>query len=438
MRKKIVAFILIIVILASCVAVLTACNKSFETELELVSGSRPDYATLFTNEDKQIIDAALSEDATEDQKKEAVIALFNTANKSRKETYLSLMLQNSNAGIPFGDVIMHAFNLKSGDKWYYQLATQVSTGSPAVDAAITIFAGLLKIAYTTGDGTYYYSSVLGAVSECDCSIKTFPYATYVLTKEPVAYDEEAFKEEIHYLDSMHEINNMQFVKEIIADDAVITYDAEKRFYRVEFSVDMSADRELIEQWYAMAQKDMQVSGNSIKKYNYYDAVLEVWDNGYAKSYKSDSKREATGMASGKPKDEFTYIWKESEIMALLRTDESIDKDLDLPSPAEYIDYYSDPSTVAAKADKAAIGLIIGVILVCVIILAGIISPIVVNVLVKKGKLPKLAERRERRKQKRLGKKKIKEGKDKDGAAYGEEGAEYDLQDGEDILQDDEN
>ncbi|MDE6302866.1 MAG: hypothetical protein K2M36_04710, partial [Clostridia bacterium] len=290
MRKKILVGILVLAMLLPCTVLFVACNGSKAgSDFILAGGSRPQYKSLFTSDNQKLIEAAMSDSATEEEKNQAAMVLFDTANYSRKNTSLSLMLQNSNAGISMGDVVMHAFNLKSGDKWYYQLATQVSTGSEIMNGIMAAFAGFLKVGYTRGDGVYWYSEVIGSASNCDCPVETFPYASYVLTQEPTSYDEESFKEKLHYLDSMLEINNMQFCAEILKD-VNITYNAEQRFYRVEFAVNMSADRVLITDWYAMAQKDMQVSGNSIKKYNYYEAVLEVWDNGYAKSFKSESSR----------------------------------------------------------------------------------------------------------------------------------------------------
>ena len=89
---------------------------------------------------------------------------------------------------------------------------------------------------------------------------------------------------------------MNFCKEIIADDPIITY--ENGVYKVAFAVDtVNSDQALLEKWYAMPQKDMQVGGQNINKYNSYTAVLEVWDNGYAKYFESHADRDA-GLASG--------------------------------------------------------------------------------------------------------------------------------------------
>ena len=310
------------------------------------------------------------------------------------------MVQESDAGISLGSVLMHSFNLRNGDKWYYQLATSVSSSSDFFDLILAATAGYLKVGYSTGDGNYYYFGELGAKFKCDCSIPTFPYATFVIPVDENAKPEDKpfanamtldeFNSTLNVLNSIHEINNMDFCKEIIADDPVITF--ENGVYKVAFAVDtLNADPVLLEKWYAMPQKDMQVGGQSINKYNSYTAVLEVWDNGYAKSFESHADRDA-GMASGKPVDRYTYIWEKSDIMALLKQDQSIDdvKSLVLRDVEDYIDYYSDPEFVDKELGVLEI---VGIVLLVLVVVA-IVLTVTIEVLVKKGKSP-LAEPRKR-------------------------------------------
>jgi len=409
--KKFTVFILSVSVIIASLFALTACNgKLGKDDLQLGVGKRPEFDSLFSAEDSKLINSAIAEGADESVKKAAVMALFNTANKSRKETPLSLMLQNSEMGLRFDvPVVMHGFNLKNGDKWYYQLVTEVQSDNELVSGVMQLFAGFLKVAYATGNGEYYYAMIQGADSECNCKIETFPYADFKLTQDPILYSEENFKKELHYLESMHEINNMQFCEEIIADGSSITYDAEKGIYSVHFEINMNADSELIKKWYAKAQEDMQVSNNSIDCYNYYYADFEVWDNGYAKSFSSHSDRDA-GLAGGTPVDKFTYFWTEEEIMALLGDDASIPEGSEFETIDEYVEYYSHPYIVAAKPNKTKIALIaigsaIGALIV--IIIAAVIT---VNVLLKKGKLPRLQAKKDAKKQKKLERKEARKQK----------------------------
>ena len=417
MQKKIMCVFALVVVMTLTVGTFVACNGHLPSAFEMPEGSRPDKASLFSAQDVETINAALQVGATQEQKKEAVMTLFSTANSSRINTPLSLVVQESDAGIDLGNVIMHAFNLRSGDKWYYQLATSVSSSSDFFDMILAATAGYLKVGYSTGDGNYYYFGELGAKFKCDCSIPTFPYATFVIPVDenakpedkpfakPMTLDE--FNTKLNVLRSIHEINNMDFCKEIIADDPVITF--ENGVYKVAFAVDtLNADPALLEKWYAMPQKDMQVGGQSINKYNSYTAVLEVWDNGYAKSFESHADRDA-GMASGKPVDRYTYIWEKSDIMDLLKQDQSIDDDvktLVLRDVEDYIDYYSDPEFVDKELGELEI---VGIVLLVIVVVA-IVLIVTIEILVKKGKLPKIAARRAKKKAKRLAKKQARKDK----------------------------
>lgn len=416
MQKKIICVFAIVVVLTLAMGTFVACNGQLPSTFEMPEGSRPDKASLFSAQDVAAINAAMQVGATQEQKKEAVMTLFSTANSSRINTPLSLVVQESDAGISLGSVLMHSFNLRNGDKWYYQLATSVKTDSPLFDAILAATAGYLKVGYSTGDGNYYYFGKLGPQFKCDCSIPTFPYATFVIPVDENAKPEDKpfanamtldeFNTKLNVLRSIHEINNMDFCKEIIADDPVITF--ENGVYKVAFAVDtLNADPALLEKWYAMPQKDMQVGGQSINKYNSYTAVLEVWDNGYAKSFESHADRDA-GMASGKPVDRYTYIWEKSDIMALLKQDQSIDdvKTLVLRDVEDYIDYYSDPEFVDKELGVLEI---VGIVLLVLVVVA-IVLTVTIEVLVKKGKLPKIAARRAKKKAKRLAKKQARKDK----------------------------
>ncbi len=404
MNKKTVSIVMCIVLLLGVVFAFTACNTTPPAEFELPTGSRPNYSSLFTAKDLAIIESGMKEDATAQEKKRAVMTLYNTANQSRLNTPLSLVVQESDAGIPLGSVIMHAFNLRSGDKWYYQLATEVSSNSSFMQTLVTEIAGYLKVGYTQGDGQYYYFSDLGGKYGCDCSLTVFPYASFGIPDNANAFEKPMtlaeFNDRLHVLTAIHEINNMNFCEDIIAEDAVITF--ENGYYTVKFSVDMDADEDLIKQWYAMPQADMKEGGQEIKCYNSYEATLEVWDNGYAKSYESHSDRlSESGLADGAPVDRFSYIWDENEIMELLKQDESIDKaDAITFSVEDYIDYYSNPAFVEAKLGFFEI---LGIVLGCVAFVI-IVVVVVVEVLAKKGKLPKLVAYRAKKKEKRQAKK----------------------------------
>jgi len=432
MQKKILSLTLCVVLLVVCVVGMAACNKNEDDTTDAPStfvmpvGSRPAYDSLFTAEDLDLIDRVVADGDEADyfDKQNAVMALFDTANKSRIETQKSLVVQESLAnakGVAAAlnaNILMHSFNLRNGEKWYYQLATTVDTGEAVGNSLITEFAGYLKVGYCLGtdddgDGEtdYYYYGDIGAEYNCDCSVTTFPYAKFTFPKGLKPFEKsmtlEQFNDKLNVLHEIHEINNMDFTASIIGEDAKITY--KDGVYRAEFSVDMEASQELLEKWFAMPKKDMAVGGQELKYYNYYKATLEVWNNGYAKYFESSADREA-GMGSGSPVDKYSYLWDEEEIVNLVCTDTAIaefnenaaDEDK-IDSIDDCIAFYTNHDNFTFVAKKLGIFEIIGIVAGCIV--AVIIAIVVtVEVLVKKGKLPKLAKRRADKKAKRLAKK----------------------------------
>lgn len=433
MQKKLIGLTLCVVICLACVFGLVACDQEKDTVeenvvFEMPIGSRPNYSSLFSAEDKELLDRALAGDVDSYEMKQAVMVLYNTANKSRIDTAKSLVVQESvanakNAIAALATIKMHSVNLRDGDKWYYQLATNVDAGDPALNAIFAKWSGYLKVGYCkgtddNGDGEldYYYFGEVGEDYNCDVAVGTFPYAKIAFPEGTKPFQKsmtlEEFNYELNVLNEIHEINNMDFCEDIIADGAKITF--ENNIYKVEFAVNMNANQELLQKWFAMPKKDMAVGGQDLTKYYSYNATLEVWDNGYAKYFESHADREA-GMGSGAPEDKYSYIWNEDEIVNLVCTDttiatynENCEDGAQINSIDECIEFYTNHDNFKYVAKKLDVFAVAGIILGCI---AAVIIAIVVTieVLVKKGKLPKLAKRRADNKAKRLAKKNAKKG-----------------------------
>ena len=133
----------------------------------------------------------------------------------------------------------------------------------------------------------------------------------------------------------------------------------------------------------------------------------MWDNGYAKYFESHSVRNA-GMGSGAPIDKYSYIWDENVIEDIIKQDGAI-KDTDamhIRSIEDYVEFKQNPELVARRLTSLEIaGIVIGCVVAVVIAIV-----VTIEVLVKKGKLQKLAAKREKKKQKRLEKKAAKQEK----------------------------
>lgn len=427
MKRKVLSIILVLVLVLTSVS-LVACNKDATISKDtwnLPVGSKPSYSTLISAENQTIIDQAVEysklDSRTVEQEaviKSAVFAMYNIANGSRINTPLSLMVQKTDmipSSFPVGVVGMRGFTLKVGDKWYYQFAAQGQTDDEFITALLSAFSQQLQIAYTEGDGNYYYQKVAGEEPECDCNVSQFPYATFKVTQDFNKYDEEGFQNVRYYLKSQMEINNMDLSKEIIADGAKITYDSVAGLYNVQFAVDTkNSDKDLLSKWWAQANKDMSDADFSITGYEYWYATMELWNNGYVKSFISDENREA-GMGGGKTTNAFEYLWVEDEIVSLLKQDARFaEVAVDTFAVDEFIDAYVEVAhnKVPARLGKLAkIGIIVGSVLGAIII-SIIITVIVVETGLKKGKYPKLAAKRQAKKEKKLAKKEARKNRGK--------------------------
>ena len=180
--KKIVCIFAVIIVLCSCTLFFVACNKEeviaptgdFLADVAKIS-TRPDYESIFSDGDVTLIQKAVDGSATADEMKDAVLALYNTANRSRisENKGLSLMVQDSLGGNKMGRVYMHGFTLQKGDKWYYQLVSQAAEGDVAgfegFAELLSPIAGNLQVAYTSGDGKYHYAYIMGSDTQLDCS-----------------------------------------------------------------------------------------------------------------------------------------------------------------------------------------------------------------------------------------------------------------------------
>ncbi|MCQ2408991.1 MAG: hypothetical protein MJ068_00440 [Clostridia bacterium] len=410
MKKKVLCLTMIVVLVAMALT-FTACNKAPEkSEFDLPEGTyQSSLSNRISSEDQAIINAGMDVNATEDEVKLAVMTLYTIANTSRTAAETSLMVQRTDMTPDFalGYVSMRGFTLKSGERWFYQFAAQGVTEEEALAALFNSFTQQIQIAYTEGDGKYYYFKEMSDKPQCDCSLEVFPYATFKITGDMNEYaTEDDFQAARYYLSSQLEINNMDLCKDIIADGAEISYDAGKHLYTVKFAVDCDyPDNSLLEKWYACANKDLNDADRSIKKYDEWHATMEIWDNGYVKSFVSDESRQATNMAGGQTMNAYEYIYGTAEIKALLDQDARFENGLSY-SIEEYIDGYIQ---IANNKQPASLGQMAIILIAVCCSLVGVIVIIVVTieVLVKKGKLPKLAEKRAKRKEKRLAKKKDK-------------------------------
>ncbi len=191
---------------------------------------------------------------------------------------------------------------------------------------------------------------------------------------------------------------MRIYKSLLNDDGLsIEYDASQRFYTLKFSINCTdqTSAEFLD-FQEMSRRDLD-TGTFLKINNTivgWRAEVEVWDNGYVKAFRSYENwvMKVLGQnIDSNPQNEFVYLWKADEIVEVIGQDERIQSimetylgDSDEEIIERAIEYYSDPQSVYVFdwfTFWIAFGAsIFGAIIAIIIILA---------ILVKVGKAPKL-------------------------------------------------
>ena len=432
--RKFVCVSLIIVLLLTSAVLFVACNKEEEVastgeflkDVANVATRPSDFESLFDAAAKSVIDKGVTEAQKDDDDtskdveaiKDAVMLLYNTANNSRlnnepQKKGVSLMVQRSLGGNEQGRVYMNGFTLQSGGKWYYQLASQAAKGDVAgfetIAKIMSPIAGNLQVAYTLDSNKYNYAYIMGTATQMDCTSNVFPYASFIIPKgeEPKEYENfDAYKADRNCRDGQLELNNMRIYRELLKD-CQISYDSANHCYSVTFAIDCeNGDEELLD--LDIGVKSFTIN-NTISGWR---AELEVWDNGYVRAFRSYEDWamivKVIGMnvpVESHPSNEFVYVWNTEDIIKIISQDERLEATLrsntfeqDNVKIEKCIDYYAKLAQNSSvfvfdwlTFSLALAGSVVGAIIIVAIVLA---------ILFKKGKLPKLQAAIERDKERR--------------------------------------
>lgn len=442
--RKFVCVSLIIVLLLTSAVLFVACNKENEVastgeflkDVATKFATRPSgFDSLFDAAAKSVIDKGVTEAQKDDDDtskdveaiKDAVMLLYNTANNSRlnnehQKKGVSLMVQRSLGGNEQGRVYMNGFTLQSGGKWYYQLASQAAKGDVAgfetIAKIMSPIAGNLQVAYTLDSNKYNYAYIMGTATQMDCTSNVFPYASFIIPKgeEPKEYENfDAYKADRNCRDGQLELNNMRIYRELLKD-CQISYDSAKGCYSVTFAIDCeNGDEELLKDFQANSRLDLDIGVKSFTINNTisgWRAELEVWDNGYVRAFRSYEDWamivKVIGMnvpVESHPSNEFVYVWNTKDIIKIISQDERLETTLrsntaekDNVKIEKCVDYYAKLAQNGSvfvfdwfTFSLALAGSVVGAIIIVAIVLA---------ILFKKGKLPKLQAAIERDKERR--------------------------------------
>ena len=405
-KKRVLLLIVALLVVVLSTTALFACNKDenkAKHALDLEEGTYPSaLPSNFQGDELATVTAGLSSTATSEQVRSAVLAAYKVANRSRKTAENSLMLQVTDAGLMY----FQGFELKSGNAWYYQLPTE---------SALDPLSNTL-VAYTLDSETFYFIR-LDDGSAPRCKKPNFPYAQFVLTEAPKQYDFQGFKDARFFLDDQLELCNMNFHSvDLIDETSEISYDADKHVYTVKLVVDCTQPQETMAEWYEQTWKEgnkySPMGAIEERYYKYWNAEIEIWENGYVKYVKYDEKWESDNfIVNSTATSEFKFFYDEDEILAFLKQDpkyaeKTEEEQAEMTTLASFIEMYSNRELQKAPLKPWHIA----VIVIGCAIFAVIVIVVTIEILVKKGKLPKLAAKREAAKQKKLAKKQAKAAK----------------------------
>lgn len=358
--------------------------------------------SLFYDMETEAIQDGLQEGATTLQVRTAVLSAYNVANRSRKQAENSLMIQHTDSGM----MIFNGFELKSGNAWYYQLPTEAP--------GLLDFLSYTAVAYTYDSETFYFVRLDDRSFPKCRGVDVFPYAKFLRYEDATAYDFEGFKAQRYFLDDQLELCNMKFSLDLIDDTSEISYDADSHVYTVKLVVNTGVDADDLKEWYFQAfsegNSNPQSPKISYRTYDYWYATIEIWDNGYVKSLRYDEKWGSDNAVVGSTAfSEFKFFYGEDEILAIIQTDPryqslSADEKAQLTSLVDYVTFFIPPISAVPLRTWQIILIALGCAIFAVIVIV-----VGIEVAVKKGRLPKLAAKREADKQKRLAKKAAKNG-----------------------------
>ncbi len=358
--------------------------------------------SLFYDMETEAVQDGLQAGATTLQVRSAVLAAYNVANRSRKQAENSLMIQHTDSGM----MIFNGFELKSGNAWYYQLPTEAP--------GLLDFLSYTAVAYTYDSETFYYVWLDDRSFPKCRGVDVFPYAKFLRYEDATAYNFDEFKARRFFLDDQLELCNMKFSLDLIDDTSEISYDADAHVYTVKLVVNTGVDAAALKEWYFQAfsegNNNPQSPKTNYRTYDYWYATIEIWDNGYVKSLRYDEKWGTDNAVVGSTAfSEFKFFYGEDEILAIIQTDPryqslSEEEKAQLTSLADYVTFFIPPISAVPLRTWQIVLIALGCAIFAVIVIV-----VGIEVAVKKGRLPKLAAKREADKQKRLAKKAAKKG-----------------------------
>lgn len=269
-----------------CVANISAVNAEV---IQMKTGN------AITDDELSIITLGLDEAATEKTKSEAVIAMYYAADRIQRATKMCLKVGEAKGKVKSGfsgDMTYKDFCFRYNNKFYEQSAGQVINIGIKLPNAINVARNKLdRLSKTYSNDMKTFNGVI-AKSGKDAkrpnvnAYKHFPYvkADYSSSEKRV-FSINEWKNYKNIRNNVTELSNIQFSENII-DNALISYDKNKKIYNVSFELDLSlsGNREYENAVYYARKALRNAAKTNDLDYSKYKITMKIKENGHIDTY----------------------------------------------------------------------------------------------------------------------------------------------------------
>ncbi len=306
--KKFLIVISVILLIAIISVTTVGCKKPepiIPNPLDIDAGSRPDVESQILSAELALINAGLEADASEAEIEEAVLSLFYAADRVQRQSEFLFKISDGNGYAKTGAegyMTVRGFYLRNGTSFYSQSAGEVTSANvgtviPNATKVARNMLDQLNRTYTDDMQTFYREKAADGEAAKRPNVSAsdkFPYVSADFGDcDSETFNMEQWMVEARILEEEGELTNFAFVPEAIKN-AAIFYNADEKFYRIDFELDTSNKNEAYNNVVAKPRDGLREASTSDDlDYVVYKLSLEVWDNGYIRSISSTENWEAT-------------------------------------------------------------------------------------------------------------------------------------------------
>lgn len=304
--KKFLIVISVILLIAIISVATVGCKKPTPPDikpLDIDAGEMPDMACQILPAELAIIDAGLDEDATDAEKKAAVLELFNAADRIQREADLLFTVSDGGGYAKTGAegyMTVRGFYFRNEDAYYSQSVGQVTSANLGTIAATDYARNLLdqlSRTYTSDMQTFYRDKAEDGEHANRPNVtasESFPYTSADFSGcASETFNLDDWKEESRILNEVGELSNFDFNTDAIKNALIVKNNAEN-LYRIEFELDTSNKNEAYDNVVDFAREGLREASKSTDlDYEVYKVVVEIWTNGYIRSFSTVENWEAS-------------------------------------------------------------------------------------------------------------------------------------------------